>query len=440
MKKNLLLSAIAVLTSILLYGQTPVVGEYIVILKESYAKPVIKTQMRNNDRKIKVQLNKTERDKVFIKTKAIQNRRNIKASSVRFEYADVIAGFSAKLSEAEKVSLENDPDVEGVYQDYYVKLAPITIEQNPPGVGYIKSNKIANNESEQTLSGPTAPLAIDNTANNITKTGLPAQTTPCGITKAGGFVNGSAKDAWIWILDSGIDLDHPDLNVMTDAFYAKSFVPGAATANDDQGHGTHVAGIAAAKNNTIGVVGVSAGATVVPVKVLNNTGVGQWSWIIAGLNHIAANDYPGDVVNISIGEFGILNCENSYPALRDAIRNLGTAGTYVVMASGNDNGDAIQSRPGCIDGTKVYTVAAISCANTCYADANFNRSDRSFPVDWVAVGVNVYSTYLNGGYATMTGTSMAAPHVAGIIHARGGAPLSAGLKTCDGRSYKIAKR
>ncbi len=108
---------------------------------------------------------------------------------------------------------------------------------------------------------------------------------------------------WIWIVDTGIDLTHPDLNVETNTAYAKSFVGGSA--NDCNGHGTHCAGIAAAKNNTIGVIGVSAGARVVPVRVLNCQGSGSSSGILSGLNHVAANDEPGDAVNMSLGVIGV---------------------------------------------------------------------------------------------------------------------------------------
>jgi subtilisin family serine protease len=209
--------------------------------------------------------------------------------------------------------------------------------------------------------------------------------------------------------------------------------------DDGQGHGTHCAGIAAAKNNTIGVVGVSAGARVVPVKVLPNSGTGEWSWLLAGLNHVAMYDIPGDVINMSLGGYGYINCENSWFALRDAIKNLGNSGTYVVMAAGNDNADANMNRPGCINGTRVYTVGGMSCANACYINSNWNTT-LNVPVDWVAVGVSVYSTYKNGSYGTLTGTSMAAPHVAGIIHSKNGPPASAGNISCKGKLYPVAKR
>ena len=373
-------------------------GQFIVVLKESAAKPVIKGRKAAANREAQERGNKQMRDQVLAKTKAVRQKGNVNENSVIFDYADVMSGFAAKLTPAQKKALEADPDVEGVYQDYVVTLGPVTAETNPSDV----------------------------TVQNQYNSG-------CFVQKSGGFNNGSNKTTWIWILDTGIDLDHPDLNVQTNSTYAKSFISGQ-TAEDGHGHGTHVAGIAAAKNNSIGMVGISAGARVVPVKVLSNTGSGSWSALIAGLNHVAKYDIAGDVVNMSLGGYGYTNCENVNPTLRNAIRNLGAAGTWVVMAAGNDSADANRNLPGCINGTKVLTVGALNCANTCASYSNWGNS-----VDWAAVGSGVYSTHRNGGYATLSGTSMAAPVVAGIVHQRNNVPLSAGNVSCKGASYKMAK-
>lgn len=380
-------------------AQKPIEGQYIVVFKEDKVKPVIKDQKKNTNREAKANANKPAREQVGAKMKATRAKNNVSENSVIYEYADVLAGFTAKLTPAQKKALEADADVAGVYQDFEVALGPIAQEAAPSDV---------------------------NVASQYSSS--------CAITKAGGFTSGSSKATWIWILDTGMDMDHPDLNVQTSSFYAKSFISGQ-TVEDGHGHGTHVAGIAAAKDNTIGAVGVSAGAKVVPVKVLSNTGSGSWSALIAGLNHVAQYDIANDVVNMSLGGYGYSNCENANPTLRDAIRNLGAAGTYVVMAAGNDSGDANRNLPGCVNGSKVYTVGALNCNNSCASYSNWGSS-----VDWIAVGSGVYSTYKNGGYATLSGTSMASPVVAGVIHARVGPPVSAGTVSCGGTSFKIAKR
>lgn len=341
---------------------------------------------------------KMKRVKNLSKVQTVQARGGVQKGSVIHEYSNAMVGFSAKLNDAQVKKLRQDPEVEGVYPDYLITLSPMTQEQNPSAAG---------------------------------------QVTPCGITTSGGFADGSAKATWIWILDTGIDLDHPDLNVQTSATYAKSFIAGQ-TVEDGHGHGTHCAGSAAARNNGFGVVGVSAGAKVVPIKVLNNSGSGSFSALIAGLNHVMSKKIAGDVVSMSLGAYPVGNCENSNPVLRDVIRALGNAGVWVAMAAGNDynaaNGTQ-QNLPGCINGNRVFTIGSITCQKTCSGFSNFGVG-----TDYVAVGSSVYSTYKNGGYATMSGTSMATPTVAGVLHARNAAPASAGTVNCGGRVYTIAKR
>ena len=374
-------------------------GQYIVILKEIVAKPVIKQQKKNNNRAQKERENKDMRDENLLKVREVRRKKNISESTVISSFADVLLGFSAKLSDEAVISLKSDPDVQGVYQDYKIMLGPVLSEAAPPEINEV------------------------------------AQTITCAVNKAGGPVDGASKSNWIWILDTGIDLDHPDLNVQTNPLYAVSFIAGQA-ADDGHGHGTHCAGIAAAKNNNIGGAGVSAGAMVVPVKVLDNSGSGSWSALIEGLDHVAKFDNPGDVVSMSLGGYGYNNCENSNPSVRDAIRNLGSAGTFICMASGNDGKDAAKNFPGCINAINVYTIASIDCSNNCSGFSNLSGQ----VVDWVAVGQSVYSTYKNGGYATLSGTSMATPVVAGIIHSRNSPPTNGGTLKCKGTSYKIAVR
>ena len=369
-------------------------GQFIVELKEEFARPVIKNKDRSTNRLENFKATTRARSQNLAKIREVLQKSRISSRSVVAQYADVMVGFTARLSDAQIKVLRANPAVQGVYPDYYVNLRPIRV-------------------------GPLKPIKT--------------QKTPCAVTQAGGFKDGSNKATWIWILDTGIDMDHPDLNVQTSATFARSFISGQS-ADDGEGHGTHVAGIAGAKNNFFGVVGVSAGAKVVPVKVLSNTGSGSWTSLISGLNHVASYDIPGDVINMSLGAYGYSNCQNSNPTLRNAIRNLGLAGTWVVMAAGNDSGDANQNLPGCINGTRVYTVGALDCGMTCASYSNWGSS-----VDWAAVGTGVYSTYKNKGYTTKTGTSMASPVVAGIIHARGGAPVSGGTVNCGG-TVRIAKR
>ncbi|MDP2956405.1 MAG: S8 family serine peptidase, partial [Longimicrobiales bacterium] len=173
-------------------------------------------------------------------------------------YGTALFGFAGSVPEGRVNALENDPRVAYVERDQIVTLAP----GGKPGGG--------------------SPLP---------------QSTPWGITRVGGFGDGTGKTAWV--IDSGIDLDHPDLNV--NVARSRDFTGSRAGAEDENGHGSHVAGTIAARNNSIGVVGVAAGASVVAVRVLDRRGSGSYSNVIAGVDYVAANGASGDVANMSLG-------------------------------------------------------------------------------------------------------------------------------------------
>jgi subtilisin family serine protease len=245
----------------------------------------------------------------------------------------------------------------------------------------------------------------------------PAQTTPPGITRVGGptkYLSGSKA----WIIDTGIDLDHPDLNV--DAASGRTFVPRTTTPEDDNGHGTHCAGIVAAIDNTIGVVGVAAGATVVPIKVLDKRGSGAYSTIIAGVDHVAANASTGDVANMSLGG-------GAYEPIDLAVIAMAEAGVHVSLAAGNESDDANNHSPARAEGDNIYTISACASGDIWASFSNYGNP----PIDYCAPGVSIYSTYKNGGYATMSGTSMAAPHACGVLLHTNGNPNSDGTVNGD---------
>ena len=246
------------------------------------------------------------------------------------------------------------------------------------------------------------------------------QALPTGINRVDGDLSpaisgngiGRAVDADIAIIDTGIDLTHPDLNV----YRATSFVDGTNSGNDDEGHGTHVAGIAAAKDNNEGVVGIAPGARLWAVKVLNGTGSGLISTIIAGIDYVTQHANEIDVANLSFG------CECPSKALDTAIHNSVAAGITYVVAAGNSASDASTFSPA--SNPDVIAVSAIADSDgkcgglgppTKYGnDDTFARfSNYGSAVDMAAPGVNIYSTYKGGSYATLSGTSMASPFVTG---------------------------
>jgi len=246
-----------------------------------------------------------------------------------------------------------------------------------------------------------------------------AQTIPTGINRIDGdlssTISGDNKisvNVDIAIIDTGVDLTHPDLNV----FKNISFVQGAKKGNDDNGHGTHVAGIAAAKDDSNGVVGVAPGARIWAVKVLDRNGSGSLSNVVKGIDYVTANARDIEVANMSLG------CQCNSAAMNTALTNSVAAGVTYVVAAGNDNMDASSFSPA--NHPDVIAVSAIvdtdgKCgglgSSTGYgADDTFaSFSNFGSTVDIAAPGVNIYSTWKGGSYYTISGTSMASPHVAG---------------------------
>jgi subtilisin family serine protease len=314
-------------------------------------------------------------------------------------YHSALSGFSAKLTAAQVSALERDP-----------------------GVSFVQADRTA-----------TATAFVPRV------TGEPVP--PTGIRRLvaakGNFVRQAAQDR-VAVIDTGANLSHPDLNVTS----GKDCVDPGTTAEDGNGHGTHVAGTIGAKNNGSGVTGVAPNTRIYAVRVLNNAGSGSFSQIICGIDWVTANAASKniEVANMSLG--GLLGspqspCPGTTDAMHLAICNATDANTNVtfVVAAGNDGWDFdFGPNPDVPAAYKeVLTVAALSdsdgrpgalgpkpsCRNDSFDDreapfSNFASTAAGQAHTIAAPGVCIKSTWLAGGYNTISGTSMASPAMAGV--------------------------
>ena len=270
------------------------------------------------------------------------------------------------------------------------------------------------------------------------------ETLPYGVKRIDGYRTGTPGGAYqegyrgasarIGILDTGIDLDHPDLAASIDLASGKNCVDTSLPPNDGHGHGTHVAGSAAAPLNGVGVVGVAPEATLVPVKIFDDAGNSSEALVLCGLERLIglntdadpANDV--DVASMSFGEARAWGDCLSEP-LHEAICRAAATGMVLVGGAGNSSSDAGTFVPAAFP--EVISVSALAdfdgnpggsagcglvldlgwfeCDDTFAFFSNFGAS-----VDVMAPGVSVYSTWKDGGYNTISGTSMATPHVSGV--------------------------
>jgi subtilisin len=262
--------------------------------------------------------------------------------------------------------------------------------------------------------------AIGKPAGGATDAGtvVVAQKSPTGYRLIGADTNlNKGVGVRVAVLDTGVDLTHPDLVANLDTAYGKDCVNEAgATFLDNNGHGSHVSGTIVAANNTFGSVGIATAAKVVPVKVLNRQGSGSFSTIICGIDHVTANAAFIKVANMSLGgsgkecATGATGCTKSL--MQVAIEKSVAAGVTYAVAAGNESVDASTKVPAAF--SVAITVSAYSDANGIAdsADGWASFTNYGSVVDIAAPGVGIYSTWKGGGYNTISGTSMASPHVA----------------------------
>ncbi|OGY62991.1 MAG: hypothetical protein A2745_02690 [Candidatus Harrisonbacteria bacterium RIFCSPHIGHO2_01_FULL_44_13] len=226
----------------------------------------------------------------------------------------------------------------------------------------------------------------------------PSQVMPWGIDRVDAEMvwpsDNNADPVRVAVVDTGISASHPDL--VDNIKGGHNAINPAKSWNDDNGHGSHVAGTVGALNNAVGVVGVGPLVDLYAVKVLNRNGSGFLSDVIEGIQWSVANGMQ--VVNMSLGT------SSDVQSMHDAVAAAYNAGVVVVAAAGN-SGDAV--------GYPAAYPEVIAVSATDSSDNLASFSSRGPEVDLAAPGVSVYSTYKGTGYATLSGTSMAAPHVTG---------------------------
>ncbi|NNK86922.1 MAG: S8 family peptidase [Flavobacteriaceae bacterium] len=219
----------------------------------------------------------------------------------------------------------------------------------------------------------------------------------------------TGKGVKVAVLDTGI-ASHPDLTIKGGV----SFIPGVTSYNDGHSHGTHCAGIIAARNNFYGVVGVAPYASLYAVKVLNDSGSGYSSWIIAGMDWCVKNNI--DIASMSLG-----GTNPPMVAYAHAVRRCQSANVTVVVATGNSFGSSFpwvcSPANSIISGVPSASPIAVGSIDKYLRIANSSsrggQTNLWNQVDVVAPGVSVKSTILNNRYGLKSGTSMACPHVAG---------------------------
>ncbi|MEP7159058.1 MAG: S8 family serine peptidase, partial [Chloroflexota bacterium] len=350
--------------------------------------------------------------RVVSHVREISTRNRVRINAV---YASAVGGFAANLTPAQLRAVSRDPAVAEIIPD-----AAVQIDDGSIGREAGKTAGILRSVSNPVWHVPAGVRRVGARSRQVTS-----------------FTHRATRiDADVAILDTGIDRNHPDLNVVG-GYNCTSRNHGKW--DDNHGHGTHVAGIVGALDNRIGVVGVAPGARLWSVKVLDRQGRGYVSWIVCGIDWVTAQRDPRtrsrpliEVANMSIsfgvGRNGQSQCGDGTDAIHQSICRSVGRGTVYVVAAGNDARNTRRNRPAAYD--EVITVSAMAdydgrgggrgkSSDSCpywspeRDDAFTDFSNYGAAVDLIAPGRCVLSTYMGKRYSWMSGTSMAAPHVAG---------------------------
>jgi thermitase len=311
----------------------------------------------------------------------------------------LLVKFVSQTSEAGAISSEGDKHVGDITTHVaIVKIGTgdsvdtkVAAYQKRSDVVYAEPNFIAH----ATLASPNDPSFGSQYGFTNTQAVAGWSIYPGSYTSTGG--------ARLAVVDTGVQANHPDLTGRVLTGSGATCLTGtcvASTANDDNGHGTHVAGIAGATtNNAVGVAGTAFSSQILPVKVLDSTGTGSFASVASGI--LWASSHGARTMNLSLGGAGFSQ------TLCDAVTTALSNGALVVAAAGNNN-TSTPSYPAACPG-------AVGVAATDSNDAKASFSNFGNPNVFVsAPGVSIFSTYFGSTYATLSGTSMATPFVTGL--------------------------
>jgi subtilisin family serine protease len=331
------------------------------------------------------------------------------------QFANALNGFAGDVPAARVAALKQDPNVVSVVEDRVIGL-----HAKPSGGG-------------------------------TTTTARAKEVLPAGVARIGavpGTIAFTGRGVGVAVVDTGLDFNHPDLPRGSTSFRAivsrtrLQLSEGGTAGQDDNGHGTHVGGIIAARYDGYDVVGVAPNATLYAVKVLDKAGSGYDSTVLAGLDWVAKNANTVNprirVVNMSLGRPGTLGDSPSY---RAAVKKLKDMGITIVVSAGND---ATKEVSAVVPATYPEVIAVASTtakagtddigwfigadtASHFTTDGAFNSStgvgvtisapgaDQENIVSGYIQSVGILSTRLGGGTTRMSGTSMSSPHTAGVV-------------------------